>query len=47
MFALGDATGACLRQSMTSPNQPLQRNDRSCHASCEARVAPATVVADL
>jgi len=28
-------------------NQALQRNDRSCHASCGARVAPATVVADL
>jgi hypothetical protein len=32
---------------MNSANQPLQHNDRSCHASCGARVAPATVVADL
>ena len=28
-------------------NQPLERNAYVCHASCGARVAPATVVADL
>ena len=47
MFALGDAAVSSLSESMTSPNQAPQRNARSCHASCGARVAPATVVAEL
>jgi hypothetical protein len=38
MFALGDAAGSSLSQSMTSPNQAPQRNDRICHASCVRRL---------
>ena len=38
MFALGDAAGSSLSESMTSPNQAPQHNDRICHASCVRRL---------
>ena len=38
MFALSDAAGSSLSESMTSPNQAPQRNARICHASCVRRL---------